>query len=116
MFHIHTCVESISTTFALHHPLHLPSPIITCAAFLSFIVLVSVHRSVGFCLGILPVNMLSFNQSNPFVTLPYPFPSSLYCSAVLSVFHCVVFLHRRDVFQYYSLSIIVFFPSSLSLL
>jgi hypothetical protein len=40
---------------------------------------VSVRCSVGFCLGILPVNLLHFNPSNPSITLPYPFPPTLYC-------------------------------------
>jgi hypothetical protein len=34
----------------------------------------SVHCLVVFCLGILPVNILYFNQSNPSITLPYPSP------------------------------------------
>jgi hypothetical protein len=34
------------------------------------------HCSVGFCRGISPVNILSFNQSHPSISLPYPSPPS----------------------------------------
>jgi hypothetical protein len=34
---------------------------------------VSVHHSVGFCLGSLPANILFFSQSTPSITLPYLF-------------------------------------------
>jgi hypothetical protein len=46
------------------------------------------------------------------ITLPPAFNPTPYCSAFLSLFYCVLFLHWSDVFQYYSLTIIHFFPSS----
>jgi hypothetical protein len=65
------------------HP-HLPSPSCyypplngTCFTFLSFIILVSVHCSLGFCLGILPVNILCFNQSNHLYYSSLPFSLNL---------------------------------------
>jgi hypothetical protein len=56
---------------------------VTCFTFLSFIVQVSAHCSVWFCLGILPVNILYFNQPNPApMTLPYPSP---FCAVLFDV-------------------------------
>jgi hypothetical protein len=83
ILHIHTCKENTSTIFPILHPLHLPSssqwylPLnLTCFTFLYFIVWVSIHCSLGFCKGILPVNILYFNQYNPlyysfFMFYPY---------------------------------------------
>jgi hypothetical protein len=82
-----------------------------CFTFLSFIISVTVLCSLGFCLGILPENILYFNQSNSSVTLLYTFPHLV----LFNSFQCVLFLHRCDVFQYYSL-FVLFFPSSTSLL
>jgi hypothetical protein len=52
-----------SSTLPLTWPVYIPV----------LIVLVSVHCSVEFCLGILPVNIWYFNQSNISITLPYSF-------------------------------------------
>jgi hypothetical protein len=50
----------------IHPPQYPPSPIINLPLSCLFhIVLVSIHCSVEFCLGILPVNILYFNQCNP---------------------------------------------------
>jgi hypothetical protein len=71
----------------------------------------------GFCLGVLPVIILYFSKSNPLYYSSLFFSPTLYCSIVFIVFCCVLFLHRCDIFQYYSLYIILFFfSSSLSLL
>jgi hypothetical protein len=59
------------------------------------------HCSAGFCLGILTVNILQFSQFKP-ISLPYSiiFLSHYpYCSTVFSV----LFIHRCNLFQYYSL-------------
>jgi hypothetical protein len=61
----------------------------TCVKFLSFIILVSAHCSVRFCLGILPVNILYFNQPYPLYYSSHPFPLTLYWSTVFSAFHCL---------------------------
>jgi hypothetical protein len=120
MLHIHTCTESISIIFTLLYPLHLTFPShyyslfnITCFIFLSCIVLTCVHCSVGFCLGILPINTLYFNQSNPLCYSSLFFSPTLYCLTVFSTFWCVLFLHRCYVFQCYSLSFFSSFPSPL---
>jgi hypothetical protein len=91
MCHIDTCIENTSTVFIFLYLFHLPSlshwypPVnVTYSAFVSFIISLSVHCSIWFCLSIIPVNILDFNQSNPpFVSLPYSFPLlPYYCSAV----------------------------------
>jgi hypothetical protein len=95
VFHIHTCIENKLTIFTLLYPLHLPSlsynyPSLnmTCFIFLSFIVLVPAQCLLGFCLGILPVNMLYFSQSNPLFNSFLSFSDELVFSTVFSVF-CV---------------------------
>jgi hypothetical protein len=90
MIHIHTCIESTSTTFTLLYPLHLPSPscyypLLNMTCF-TFIVEVPVHCTMGVCLGILPVNMLYRNQSNPFCYSSPPF--SPY-SVLFNSFQCI---------------------------
>jgi hypothetical protein len=87
MFHIHTCVENTSSSFTLplplgSSPLHdlFCSPVLHC---------LSVYCSVGFCLGILPVNILYFNQSHPSITLPYPFLPP-HIVQQFSLFYCFV--------------------------
>jgi hypothetical protein len=100
MLHIHTRVENTSTllssfTLFIYAPHH--SPPLTWLALHSC---PSLHHSVGFCLGTLPVNILDFNHS---IVLSYPFPTTLCCSTVFSTVHSAIFLHRCDVFQYYSL-------------
>jgi hypothetical protein len=79
VFHIYI-YKNTSIIFTLLYPLYLPFPSRCCPTlnmtyftFLSFIVLVYVRCSVGFCLGILPVNILYFNQSYPSIILPYTF-------------------------------------------
>jgi hypothetical protein len=72
------------------------------------------HRhpvSMEFCLGILPVNILYFDQPNPLYYSSLPFLPTPCCSKVFSAFHCVLFLHRFVVFRYYS-PLTLFFPSS----
>jgi hypothetical protein len=86
MFHIHTCKENISTIFTFLLPLHLHSPscyypLLNMTCFTFHFIGISVLCSVGFCLGILPVNMLYFNQSN---SLDY---SSLSFSPYLVLFN-----------------------------
>jgi hypothetical protein len=118
-----TCIEITSIIFTLFYLLHLPSfshyypPLnITCITSLSFIVLVSLHYLEGFCLGILPVNILYFSQSNPLYYSSLSFTPTSYCSTVFSVFHCALFILSCDIFQYYSLPISLFsFSSSNSL-
>jgi hypothetical protein len=52
-----------------------------------------------------------------FIILPYSLLHTLYHSKIFSVFLCVLFLYQLDAFQYYLLSITVFFfPSSPTLL
>jgi hypothetical protein len=80
-------------------------------------VLVSVHCSVGFALVFYLQIYCTLIRQTPSITHPYLFPPTLYCSAVCHAFCCVLFLQRHDVFQYYSLAIILFvFSSFLSLL
>jgi hypothetical protein len=85
-------------------PLHFPSPCyflplsMTCFTVLTFILL-SVCSLFS---GVFPVNILYFDPSSPLhysslTSSPYPV-----CSAVFSTFCCALFLHRCDVFQYYS--------------
>jgi hypothetical protein len=68
-----------------------------------------------FCLGILPVNVLSLSQSNLPLLLPQPFPTILYCSS----FQCVL-LHlvptQMWCFPLLFTIFLSFFSSSLSLL
>jgi hypothetical protein len=71
----------------------------------------SVHCSVGFCLDILPVNILYFNQSNSSITLPYPFPPTLHCST-FSVCFTVSCSYTDVMFLNIIHSIILFFFSS----
>jgi hypothetical protein len=111
------CVENTSIIFTFLYPLHLTSSFfwyaplnMTCFIFPSFIAYVSVHCSGEFCLGILPVNILPFNQSNALYCSLLSFSLTLYCSTVFSAFYCVLFLNRCDVFQYYSIYY-QFFPS-----
>jgi hypothetical protein len=55
------------------------------------------------------MNILYFSQSNPFYYSP--FCSTPYYSTAFSVFCSATFLHRYNVFQYYSLSVFLFlFP------
>jgi hypothetical protein len=72
---------------------------------LHFRLLLSVHCSVGSCLGSLPVTVFYFN------------PFTLYHSTVFNEFFCVLLLFKCGAFQDCSLSVILFFsPSSLNLL
>jgi hypothetical protein len=66
---------------------------------------------VGFCLDILPVNILYISQSNPLYYSSLSFFPNLYYLTVFSVFCFVLFLYRCDALQYYSLPFIPFFFS-----
>jgi hypothetical protein len=46
--------------------------------------------------------------SNTLCSSFYPFPLTLCCSTVISVFHFVLSQHKCDAFQYYSFPIILF--------
>jgi hypothetical protein len=53
------------------------------------------------------------NQFNPLHYSSLPFPFTPYYSVAFSAFHCAILLHRCNVFQYCSFSIILFSsPSS----
>jgi hypothetical protein len=52
-----------------------------------------------FCLGILLANVLCISQSNPLHCTSLLFPP---CSVLFSLFQCVLFLYRHDLFHYYS--------------
>jgi hypothetical protein len=80
----------------------------TWFTFLS-IVLVPVHY-----LFILPVNVLYFNQSTLLYYASLSFSLYPVLFTVFSVFCCGLCLHRCDVFQYYSLTIILSFFSSIT--
>jgi hypothetical protein len=72
---------------------------------------VSVHCLVSFALIFyLTIHCTLISLTPHYSSLPF-FPTP-YCSAVFSAFHCVLFMHRCDVFQYYSLHIILSFSSS----
>jgi hypothetical protein len=59
--HIHLLLPfSFTLALSLYPPVNM-----TCFTFLSFIVLVSVHCLVEFCLDFLPINILYFSQSTP---------------------------------------------------
>jgi hypothetical protein len=123
MFHVHTCIESLSIIVTLLYPLYLPSPSHKCPPtpawlfhILSFLFRYLFVFQWGFCLGILPVNILCLDQSNPLTTFPCLVPCTLYCSTVFSVLFCLV-LTQMWCISLYSLCIILFlFSSSLSLL
>jgi hypothetical protein len=89
----------------------------TCIIFLSFIALVSVHCSVEFCLNILSIYLSTYNtlaSQPPSIIYPYPFPTTLYCSTVFRVFHCVLFIYLYGLFHIiHSILFISFFPSPL---
>jgi hypothetical protein len=113
MFHTDTYVESILTIsssislFIYPHPPASTRPLIwTILRSYSLWFKCVFIAKWEFCLGILPVNVLCLNQSNPSTTLPHP---TLYCSAVFSVFCCVLSLCSCDVFHYYPFSIFLFF-------
>jgi hypothetical protein len=66
----------------------------------------------NFCLGIIPVHALCLFQCNPsplhfLVLLPYP------VLTVFSLFPCILFLHRCDIFHYHLLFFFPSFPSYL---
>jgi hypothetical protein len=87
----------------------------TCSTSLYSIVSVSLHYSVGACLGILPINILYFNPSKPFYFSASPFPQTLYCSAVFSVSLCLVPYTDAMYFNIiHCLSFFSFLPSSFS--
>jgi hypothetical protein len=86
-----------------------------CFRFLSFTVLVFVHYSVGFFSWYFTCKyvLLQSVKSSVLLFLIFCLPPS----TVVSMFCSFLFLHRYDLFQYYSLPIILFFfPSFLSLL
>jgi hypothetical protein len=85
------CPPTLSSPPPPSPPSFYPLLNMTCFTFLSFIVYMSVHYSVEFCHGILSINMLCLNQSNPSTTLPSPFSPTLCYSTVFSVlFLCLV--------------------------
>jgi hypothetical protein len=101
VFHIHIGTENTSATRALPLTwlvLH------SCPSLFRYLFIFW----WGFWLGILPVNRLCLSQSNPLDCFSSPFSPTLYCSTVFSMCCCVLFLHRCDVFCYYSL---LFFSS-----
>jgi hypothetical protein len=92
MLHIHTWIEHTSTIFTLVYPLHLPSPLTSslpltwpifqsCLSFFKCLIILQ----WGFCLGILPVNILHLKQSNCLYSSSSPFCSTLYCWIVFSL-------------------------------
>jgi hypothetical protein len=100
---IFTLVEKVPRPFppsssTLPSCYYLPL-LMTSFAFLSFTVSVSVRRSGGFRLDILPGHLV---QSHP-VTLPHPFPPTPCCSTVFSAFCRALVLHRCHVFQCFPL-------------
>jgi hypothetical protein len=77
--------------------LHYHSLNLTCFTFLFFIVLVSVHCSVEFCLGTLPENIMCFIQTNllNYSSLPFPHPvlfSSFQCYILPTKMWCISLL------------------------
>jgi hypothetical protein len=115
MFDIHECIESTSTIFIFLYPLHLPSPPThppltwtlsqSCPSLFKCLLIFEGFSPWYFTCK---YTVLSISLT-PSSILPYPLPLNLYFSTVLSTFHCVLFPHRCDVLQYYSLSIILFF-------
>jgi hypothetical protein len=86
-----------------------------CFTFLSFIVFVSVHCSVGVCLGILSVNILYFNQSNSLYYSSLSFP--LFCIVQQFLVHFLVLFYYTDVMYFNIIHCLsFFFFSFLSLL
>jgi hypothetical protein len=64
----------------------------------------------------LPVNILCLNKSNTFHCSFSPLSPISYVVQQFSVFPCVLFLYRWDVFHYHSLSITLFSYSLISML
>jgi hypothetical protein len=92
LYHIHPPLPS-SFTFSSHS---YPPINMNCFTFLSFIVLVSVHCLVDFCLYNLHVNILYFKQSNPlhYASLPFSsYPVLFNSSKCISL--CLIPAHLR---------------------
>jgi hypothetical protein len=102
MFHIDTCNRKYLYLNHLLHFLLLSSLSHYYPSFnMTFFILLSTHHFerlcaflVGFCLGILPVNKLHFNQTNPLYYSSFPFS---FCPILLvfSVFHW----HMLDIYK-----------------
>jgi hypothetical protein len=91
--------------FTILHPPHLPSLSYWCR-FIPALHCFSVC-SVELCLGTSPVNVLYFNHHTHPLLFCTLFP--LLCTVQkFSVHFIVLFLHRCDVFQYYSFPVILF--------
>jgi hypothetical protein len=108
-FYIHFCIESTSTIFTLTSCFYPPPPVSALLAWPFFHSCPSLFGCLfvgqwGFCLGFIPVNALCLSQCNPLHCTSWPFPFYLCCSTVFSVFHCVWFLLRCDIFHRHSLS------------
>jgi hypothetical protein len=118
MFHVHTCTggtSPCSPSFTLFvYPPRLTSVLaLTWPALrscpLSFRCLFIVHW--GFCLGILPVNILYLSHLAPSTTLPHPFPPTLYCS-VCFIVSCS-YTDVKDFIIFQSLPLFSSFPPPL---
>jgi hypothetical protein len=72
-----------------------------------------VDCSRRFCLGISHMYIPYSNQINPLYCILFPYFSAPLLSAAFSAFSFTIFLHKCNVFQYYSFSIILFFFSCL---
>jgi hypothetical protein len=66
----------------------------------------------NFCFGITTVHVLCLSQYNTALLTSWSFLPMLCCLTVFSVFPCVLFLQRCDVFHYCSLSFFPSFPPS----
>jgi hypothetical protein len=114
ILYIHSCIESSSTIFMFFTSFFYP-PSVVCNFPLLWLIFhsrPSLFKCLfifqwDFCLGIIPVHALCLSQCNPLHCTSSPFPPILCC---LTVFPCVLLLHRCDAF------IIIHCLSSLGLL
>jgi hypothetical protein len=75
----------------------------TCFTFLSFIFLVYIHCSRGFCHGISSMNILYFYYINPSFALPYSFFPACYStvfSASSTHMNCILILFTQVIYIY----------------
>jgi hypothetical protein len=109
-FHVPYSWLSTSTILTILYPFHLPSPLTWPVLHSYPSLFVPVHCSVEFCLGILPVNILYFNQSNPLYYSSSPI--SLY-PLLFNSFQCISLCLVPTQMWCISILLSFFFSSSL---
>jgi hypothetical protein len=117
LFYFHTHIQSTSTIFTLLHPLNLsPSHIHTgthlwtgpvspsCPSFFKCVLTVQ----GGFTLVFHTYVHHSFNQINPLFYLLFLYHPAPLLFNTLSALCYTIFINRSNVFQYYSLFVVIF--------